>query len=499
MRTSLVSSLLASCLVTSLATAQGDECSDPKPVTVGTYGPFSTVGATSSVPLVWPCEPTAGNDVWFVARANNNGTATFDTCGSSFDTVIEVFDGTGGCGALVSLDCNDDSCGTRSSVTATVTTGQLLYVRVGGFNAAAGSFILNCAGDLGPVTGFADAVNYGIGCYDGRASFYEVITNPANFDLSNTSFTMLPSGNGYTIAAGVSAFVAPSVNATPLSLGDDSTATVTLSAPFPYTGGSTPSLEVCSNGYVSVASGNGQSAVLNVVGHLNAQQTCWRNWHDYDPSAGGQVLFEEVGGVAYITWNQVADWNVAGSASTWQFQFDTGSGFVTFAFEQMSLTGSGGGGNGHLIGYSPGGASLDPGNTDLSAAVPGTFSVLGTDSFDLRLNASARPVLGSSISLDTSAAPANGVVGLQMFGFAPINPGIDLAVIGMDGCRAYMSLDATFAIFPVAGNASFPFAIPAAPSFAGAQLWAQTLVLSAGVNTLGAVSSNGVALVIDAN
>ncbi|MCB9879115.1 MAG: hypothetical protein H6835_16085 [Planctomycetes bacterium] len=52
MRTSLASSILVSCLVTSLATAQGDEFSNPKPVSVGSYGPFSSVGATSSVPLV---------------------------------------------------------------------------------------------------------------------------------------------------------------------------------------------------------------------------------------------------------------------------------------------------------------------------------------------------------------------------------------------------------------------------------------------------------------
>ena len=62
-----------------------------------------------------------------------------------------VFDGTGGCGSLVSLGCNDDSCGTRSVVSVPVTNGQLLYIRVGGWNSAQGSFILNVAGDLGPV------------------------------------------------------------------------------------------------------------------------------------------------------------------------------------------------------------------------------------------------------------------------------------------------------------------------------------------------------------
>ena len=52
-------------------------------VTVGSYGPYSTASATSSMPAVWQCEPTAGNDIWFVAQGNANGTATFDTCGST--------------------------------------------------------------------------------------------------------------------------------------------------------------------------------------------------------------------------------------------------------------------------------------------------------------------------------------------------------------------------------------------------------------------------------
>ncbi|MEO6597834.1 MAG: hypothetical protein ABIP94_24065 [Planctomycetota bacterium] len=499
MRTSYVLSILTFSLACGTAAAQGDECTDPKPVAVGSYGPYTTVGATSSVPTVWPCEPTAGRDVWFVAQANANGTATFDTCGSSFDTVLEVFDGTGGCGALLSIGCNDDSCGTRSVVTVNVTSGQLLYIRVGGWNLATGSFVLNVAGNLGTVSGFADANNYGVGCYNGRASFYEVIQNPANFDLSNSSFTMLPSGSGFVVTNGLTPFVPPTVNAQVLPLGDDSTFTVNLTAPFPIPGGTTQSLEVCSNGYVSTATGNGQSAVINVVGFLNAPAASWRNWHDYDPSVGGQVLFQEVSGVVYVTWNQVPDWNVPGSASTWQFQFDTTTGFVTYAFQQMSLTGSGGGGNGHLVGYSPGGPSLNPGSIDLSAAIPATFSILGTDLFDLKLDASSRPILGSSITLNTTNVPANAGIGLQLLGFVQINPGIDLAVIGMPNCRAYVQFVASIVLFPSGGTAAFPLSIPSSVGFAGQQLYAQSAMFAAGVNAFGAVSSNGVDLRLDVN
>lgn len=499
MRALQLASILAFSLAPATLVAQGDECTDPKPVTVGSYGPFSSANATSSQPLVWPCEPTAGNDVWFVAQANANGSATFDTCGSSFDTVLEVFDGTGGCGNLISLGCNDDSCGTRSVVSVAVTQGQLLYVRVGGWQQATGSFVLNCAGDLGPVSGFADTNNYGTGCYDGRASFYEFIQNPANFDLSNSSFTMVPTGGGYLVTAGIGTFVTPSPSAQVLPMGDDTVSTVSLSAAFNYPGGSTQVLEVCSNGYVSTDTGNGTSAVINVVGFLNSLEASWRNWHDYDPSAGGQVLFEEVGGVAYVTWDQVPDWNVPGSASTFQMQFDTSTGFVTYVFGQMSLTGSGGGGNGHLVGFSPGGPSLDPGPVDLSTAIPATFTILGADLFDLQHDASARPTLGSTITLDTTNVPANSPVGLELLGFQQINPGLDLAVIGMPDCRGYVQFIASQVLLPTSGAASMPLSIPNNAALAGANIYCQSAMLSPGVNQFGAVSSNGVALLLDVN
>ncbi|MCA8953203.1 MAG: hypothetical protein KDE27_27070 [Planctomycetes bacterium] len=489
--------VVALCLSPTLLLAQGDDCTDPKPVTVGSYGPYSTAGATTS--FAWPCG-NGGADIWFVAQANAAGSATFDTCGSSFDTCLEVFDGSGGCGALTSLGCNDDSCGTRSSVTVTVTAGQLLYARVGGFNAATGLVVLNVAGNLGIAAGFADEVEYGEGCYNARASFYEFIQQPANFDLSNSSFTMVPtSSGGYTIVPGFAPYTAPTASATPLVMGDDTVTTVNLTTPFPTGGTTTPAFEVCSNGYVSTAAGNGTSAVIVVQNFLDAPYATWRNWHDYDPSAGGQVWFEEVGTTAFITWDAVPDWNVAGSQSTFQFQFDSATGFVTFAFAQMSLTGSGGGGNGHLIGFSPDGTSLDPGAIDLSTSIPTSFSIAAADTFELQLSASARPVLGSSLTLETTNVPASSGLGAQILSFTQVNPGLDLAGLGMPGCRQYLALDASVVLVPAGGTASWPTTLPASATFAGVRIYAQSAMLVPGANALGALSSNGVMLLVDVN
>lgn len=135
----------AVCLVTPVL-AQ-DECSMATAVVDGPNGPYTNVGATDS-PEPWPCGGTASADVWYFYIATCTGTAQAQTCGGGFDTKIEVFSGT--CGALVSLGCNDDSCGLQSSISWSTTMGTQYYIRVGGFSGATGNFPLDisCAGLL---------------------------------------------------------------------------------------------------------------------------------------------------------------------------------------------------------------------------------------------------------------------------------------------------------------------------------------------------------------
>lgn len=121
-----------------------DDCAGAVSVAIGANGPFDTRCATTSVEP-WPCA-SGGNDVWFTFTATCDAPHTFRTCGADFDTAIEVLDGS--CGSLTSLVCNDDASsgpcsGTRqSSATATLADGTTYYVRVGGFNGAAGQFEL---------------------------------------------------------------------------------------------------------------------------------------------------------------------------------------------------------------------------------------------------------------------------------------------------------------------------------------------------------------------
>ena len=123
------------------AWAQNDECTTAQSISVGST-PFDTSVATLS-PEVWPCAMGGGPDLWYSFTATTTGDWTVSTCGSSYDTALEVFSGP--CTSLVSIACNDDSCGTQSSITFAATSGTSYFCRVGGWNGntGAGSLILD--------------------------------------------------------------------------------------------------------------------------------------------------------------------------------------------------------------------------------------------------------------------------------------------------------------------------------------------------------------------
>ena len=132
--------------LTVTAANTADACSGAIPLQLGGNGPFSNTAATTSLPA-WACGP-GQRDVWFSYAAPPASRVTFTTCNAatSFDTVLEVF--AGSCGGLTSLACNDDdptcsSSSLRSRVTAFVQTATTLYLRVGGYGTATGTFAID--------------------------------------------------------------------------------------------------------------------------------------------------------------------------------------------------------------------------------------------------------------------------------------------------------------------------------------------------------------------
>jgi len=350
----------------------------------------------------------------------------------------------------------------------------------------------------------AAAEPYGTGCLAEFGSFYEHFTTTPSIDLSNRAFELVYTGGGYTAITATTAFVTPSATATNLGLGDDDETTVALSAALPYPGGTTTSLNVCSNGHVSTAS-NGAAfdytpTPAEFLGWPNAT---WAVWRDMIPTSTGpdNVWFEEVGGVAYITWLNVVGYvgtSPGTTPSTFQLQFHLASGTVDFVFGSLDTVSVSGwaGGEGWVVGFSPAGPSADPGSMDLTTALPVT--TYATDVSPLTLSASVAPMVNTTIQLITTNIPTGAPFGAVMFGLATYNPGLNLAGIGMPGCFQYTDSLATLLFFPLGSSSvSTPFVVPNAP---GLVLNAQGLAYAPAASPttpLGALSSNGLALRIN--
>ncbi len=135
-------------------------CFNASPVTSGSTS-FTTVGATTDGPTVSGDCDNAGDDqiqsdVWYTFEANCSGEVTVDLCLSSFDTKLAVYSQSCPGATTQPLVCNDDfDCdgdgnvnddGFVSRVTFNTFAGFTYYIRIGGFNGAQGTGVMNISG-----------------------------------------------------------------------------------------------------------------------------------------------------------------------------------------------------------------------------------------------------------------------------------------------------------------------------------------------------------------
>jgi len=151
-------------LLSASALAQNDECTGAIALNAGALTVFDTSTSTASAPA-WPCATGGGPDLWYSYTATADGTVEFTTCGSLYDTALEVFGGP--CASLTSIACNDDDCNLQSTVRVFgATMGTTYYCRVGGFNGASGQGVI-VANEVpvpqptGSVSAWVNAVNAG--------------------------------------------------------------------------------------------------------------------------------------------------------------------------------------------------------------------------------------------------------------------------------------------------------------------------------------------------
>ncbi len=138
------SATLAAALFAPLTSAQ-EVCTTATPIFDGAT-PFSNVGAIDEGPA-FGCGTGPALDVWFAYTALADGALTVETCGSGFDTRLEIYDDCAG----IELACNDDSCSLQSSATVAATSGTVYYIRAAGWNGANGMGTLTVTGPTPPV------------------------------------------------------------------------------------------------------------------------------------------------------------------------------------------------------------------------------------------------------------------------------------------------------------------------------------------------------------
>ncbi len=163
-------------------------------VLFGTPGTYSgtSAGATreTNEPIHWVGSPLSSRSVWFSWVAPETGIVTFDTIGSSFDTILAAYElrGTNGLASLLRL-ANDDDSGSlggffnnRSSlIQFQATQGTNYYIAIDGYRSRFVGF-----SDSGPYT-----LNWRMG------------TNPVvqldTIRFSNPTYTVLENGLRATI------------------------------------------------------------------------------------------------------------------------------------------------------------------------------------------------------------------------------------------------------------------------------------------------------------
>ncbi|MBX3407254.1 MAG: hypothetical protein KF869_10860 [Phycisphaeraceae bacterium] len=127
------------------AVPANDRCQTAQSIGNGTFT-FSNCRADTQTLLGPSCTTTNGglnpvHDVWYRYTADCQGTVHINTCGSSFDTVVQVFDGSI-CPVFnnAAIACNDDSgpyCGPAAGLSRlafAVAPGQQFYIRVGAYD-----------------------------------------------------------------------------------------------------------------------------------------------------------------------------------------------------------------------------------------------------------------------------------------------------------------------------------------------------------------------------
>lgn len=388
-------------------------------------------------------------------------------------------------------------------------------------------------GTSAPVCSYSN--RFARGCGDSADSFIDVSMWPpeASARLTGRQVTMaLNAFGGYTVITGPSPGLIPTTTATPLGgwtttiagavATDDGELVQPLTNGFPHPGGIANSLVIHNGGMISTGS---NEAFFDTLGGdtwapttqlLNAPNTAWYSWHDFDLTTAGTVFFEEIGSLVVVTWSGVESYGSPGTSSTFQFTFDTASGTVTIAWQTVdpvSVPNPIYSGNPWIVGFSPDGNSPRPEiESDITQNAVVDLVGTGQVSPSLVLSSEPRPVFGTVINYTVGQFPLyqNGLAygfpfGLLHYSVAnPAAPGLPLALFGIGRPGCLLNFDLASPIGPFTFLAPGPVMSidtnTVVPSMLGLEFWGQAAVVDVAGDLLGSmVMSNALHQRCEAN
>jgi len=130
-----------------------DECHRAMAIGEVTNLPFDTTDATQDGPHICMFSPNR----WYCYTPSCTGEATVSLAGSSFDTMLAVYEGCGDCEDAWDnmIECNDDTAESRQSeIVFDVIAGDQYLIEVGGYNLETGPGFLtvSCEGVIPPTS-----------------------------------------------------------------------------------------------------------------------------------------------------------------------------------------------------------------------------------------------------------------------------------------------------------------------------------------------------------
>ncbi|MBL9078641.1 MAG: hypothetical protein JNL08_14115 [Planctomycetes bacterium] len=300
--------------------------------------------------------------------------------------------------------------------------------------------------------------NFGTGCHtvvpiDATSCMQQFAGSPAAkaaLDNNAVQFLLTPTGYVANWIPGGGALFVPPTSGLPGPTADDQVVTITPSIAAPIPGGTTAQWSISSNGVLTAGSvGNqGTSWTPSLAATATATGLAWYLWRDWNPAEAGTgpIVYEEVGGVLYITWNAVEAYPVGTvNPGTWQFQIDLNTGtvnIVVVSFEAGPSTAP------VVCGCTLAGAGPTPVSLDLATQLPFVVDPIPPGSLSpLTLSAAPAPVINPSTLVTYTIGgipeyqPSTGIYLSTLFlSVNPLPGGFDLAGIltTVPGCKAYI-------------------------------------------------------------